>query len=581
METKKSEIQNSETKLEEILRQTLVYEKSYVEEFGIQRYAALVLKALEYAWEKLLQSLKEMDLSSESTDFSGHAIGNIINTLQERKNRIDQAKQKYEEWCNEIYTPKIEEVESKRKNLQGGLEDFEQALKDKQGESAQELRKLIGQLKRETQELRKLIERLKRETMDINLFQEGESVQGLENFNQSLAEQASKVDTQVEKIKEKISEIEKAISMEEGKLKTRQKDLHRKTEEQKNLYETIETHRVEHQIEESIEAIREYLKQVDQQTQWQEAITAWKTQRKTTFTGLLNEVERLKQQWETILPEVSLPQIQIQSLPEEMLQNTHTDMENTINGIEQWLSQVEQTYTERIGQMQEKLGELTKECETLQKEMESVNTFIGVFRGRIGEIDMQVKKVEGARNELQKFQRLAELTGVEEKRGKEALPGLKTWLYQFILKKMLGNASPYLREFTDGRLDFAPSEDDGMEKIRMVDHTYSKVRNVNDLSGGEKFMAALSLALGLTDLLIQFEKGATRPNFMFIDEGFGTLDAERLEKVVARLKAYAEKADILLGIVSHRREMHELAPVRIHVTHDRTRRGSKVEIIPQ
>ena len=81
------------------------------------------------------------------------------------------------------------------------------------------------------------------------------------------------------------------------------------------------------------------------------------------------------------------------------------------------------------------------------------------------------------------------------------------------------------------------------------------VRDVKTLSGGESFMAALSMALGLSDI-VQNTAGAIHLDTMFIDEGFGSLDDVSRDQAIRVLNDLADK-DRLIGIISHVNELKE------------------------
>ena len=93
------------------------------------------------------------------------------------------------------------------------------------------------------------------------------------------------------------------------------------------------------------------------------------------------------------------------------------------------------------------------------------------------------------------------------------------------------------------------------------------IRDVKTLSGGESFMAALSMALGLSDI-VQNTAGAIHLDTMFIDEGFGSLD-----QAIRVLNDLADK-DRLVGIISHVNELKEQIDHKLVVK--KTDKGSSV-----
>ncbi len=100
--------------------------------------------------------------------------------------------------------------------------------------------------------------------------------------------------------------------------------------------------------------------------------------------------------------------------------------------------------------------------------------------------------------------------------------------------------------------------------LEVLDAGTGKERHVSTLSGGESFKASLALALGLADV-IQSYAGGVSIETMFIDEGFGSLDAASREKAVDTLFEL-EKTGRLIGIISHVEELKERIPARLEVT---------------
>ena len=115
----------------------------------------------------------------------------------------------------------------------------------------------------------------------------------------------------------------------------------------------------------------------------------------------------------------------------------------------------------------------------------------------------------------------------------------------------------------------------GLE-LSVIDHHNGSERSVKSLSGGESFMASLSLALGLSDE-IQARSGGIQMDTMFIDEGFGTLDDEALEQALKALSDLAGEKR-LIGIISHVEKLKARIDRQIVTTKDLTGR-SHVSII--
>lgn len=99
--------------------------------------------------------------------------------------------------------------------------------------------------------------------------------------------------------------------------------------------------------------------------------------------------------------------------------------------------------------------------------------------------------------------------------------------------------------------------------LDVYDSYTGQTRDVKTLSGGEKFNASLSLALGMADV-IQSYQGNVRIDTMFIDEGFGSLDEESLMRAIDTL-IELQNAGRMIGVISHVSELKDAIPAVLHV----------------
>lgn len=149
----------------------------------------------------------------------------------------------------------------------------------------------------------------------------------------------------------------------------------------------------------------------------------------------------------------------------------------------------------------------------------------------------------------------------------------KTPIHQFVLGLMLDDilvcANRRLNTLSRGQYALLRSEEPvrgggskGLE-LSVDDAWRGGARSVSTLSGGEMFLASLSLAFGLAEV-VQSYAGGVRLDAIFIDEGFGSLDSETLETVMRTLQLL-RGAGRLIGIISHVGELKERIPARIEV----------------
>lgn len=158
---------------------------------------------------------------------------------------------------------------------------------------------------------------------------------------------------------------------------------------------------------------------------------------------------------------------------------------------------------------------------------------------------------------------------------------LETYIQGAYFDQILMRANIRLQKMSGGQYDLKRRDTvDGYKsqsglELDIVDHINASERSVNTLSGGESFLASLALALGLSDE-VQMSTGI-RLDTLFVDEGFGSLDPEALNKAYNTLASLTE-GNRLVGIISHVAELKERIDRQIVVS-KKPSGGSTAEII--
>lgn len=165
--------------------------------------------------------------------------------------------------------------------------------------------------------------------------------------------------------------------------------------------------------------------------------------------------------------------------------------------------------------------------------------------------------------------------------GKEKIT-LETFVQMTYFDSIIRKANIRLLTMSDGQYELVRRSDaETLKKneglaLDVIDHFNASTRSVSTLSGGESFMASLCLALGLSDE-IQSSNGGIKLDTMFVDEGFGSLDGEALDRALSALTSLSQ-GNRLVGIISHVEALCDRIDNKIVITKDRTI-GSNAQII--
>lgn len=228
--------------------------------------------------------------------------------------------------------------------------------------------------------------------------------------------------------------------------------------------------------------------------------------------------------------------------------------------------------------IQRSIQELKSKKSVLDKSLKEVQNRIMVNKSILSNI----KEVEKIREEKSKaFLDVSAMSKTANGRleGKQKIT-FETYVQAAYFIKIVEEANKRFYEMSGKRYKLLRKEEGNIQsftglELNVYDTWTGKIRSVKSLSGGESFMAALSLALGFSDI-IQSYSGAIQIDTMFVDEGFGSLDSEALEQSISILNTLTD-GNRLVGIISHVNELKERIDKQIIVKKDI--KGSYIEKI--
>ena len=231
--------------------------------------------------------------------------------------------------------------------------------------------------------------------------------------------------------------------------------------------------------------------------------------------------------------------------------------------------------------------EVNEKFTTLQKEYNGIEDKKKILSGRFKVNEQSytnIKSILPSYNENEKkymmLSRLNETMNGGNLNNDAGRIRLETYVQTSYFDKVLHYGNQRLKIMSDGQYEFIrrKTADDrrtqsGLD-IDVIDHHSAATRDIKSLSGGESFKASMSLALGLSDEVTQ-EAGGIKLDTMFIDEGFGTLDNQSMNKAFKALQSVSD-GNKLVGIISHVDFLKENIENQLVVTKDKINGSSVV-----
>jgi len=248
--------------------------------------------------------------------------------------------------------------------------------------------------------------------------------------------------------------------------------------------------------------------------------------------------------------------------------------------VENLKDQINSSIEVDIAALEDDQNELKQQQAKRQDELENIGHIIQNNEGILEAL--KTKQQERAQTEWAYGEmKMLSDTANGDLRGKQKLP-FEQYVQGVYFDMVLLEANKRFGTMTDNRYILVRKDGgannqskSGLE-IDVEDKWTLKRRSVKSLSGGESFKASLALALGLSDIVQNFA-GGVQLDTMFIDEGFGSLDSESLEKAMEILAGLTEGSR-LVGIISHLDELKEKIDKKIVISRDPQGSGVRLEV---
>lgn len=251
------------------------------------------------------------------------------------------------------------------------------------------------------------------------------------------------------------------------------------------------------------------------------------------------------------------------------------------------LEQAIAAYSDAVSKTDAELAVLKKECEGAQRaDIDAIKARLELLNRQIEELDGQKtalslridtntravgnirKLLADAQKDEEAYGDVADLYALTKGDNAAKISFERYVLGRYFADVILA-ANHWLHDMTGGKYVLLHKQDRlkgagaaGLD-LEVLDANTGRERPVGTLSGGEGFKASLALALGLADVIQRYSGGVSIET-MFIDEGFGSLDAQSRERAVDTLFEL-EKTGRLIGIISHVEELKERIPARLEV----------------
>ena len=497
-------------------------------------------QADEAALKDLMNRVEELQAQKEKQ----------VATLSNRQARLSEVESKRQDLLDQVAKVKLtlekhyQELEEQIK----GQFDFEFS----EDYGADRGQALLSVVKQHYQELQK---RYEKEEADLVRYQDelGRAQEKATDLAKSYQEAKAALDQAKERLKdlqvahpelESVEVYQERISLAKQELDLYEKQVKENGEAYNQLHADIQG------IKGQLESLTKSKEKTSQETK---RLSAELNQSLKAEGALTNDLEQI-QLWLLEVNKQAIPKLQAQLTSYQTLKQ---ELQTQISKSQALLQNIEKP----------DLVALTQEVQTSQESYDTQLAQVSVLEKGLKDATatyQAAKTLQDSNQEAFKaHQELSDLVKVV-KGENTALTGrlnLEVYVIRQYFQQILDYANAnYIGLLTDNRYSFVLSEEGRRARdhfgldINVYDQLTGSERSVKSLSGGETFIAALAIALSLSEVVQNTSKGAV-VEALFIDEGFGSLDKEALTKAITVLEQIGENR--MVGVISHVDDMKE------------------------
>lgn len=474
-----------------------------------------------------------------------------------------QALTKLESRRDKAHT-ELSALETKKATLENRVEDMEKEMGESAGLSLESLLKTGREAKERRQQASRATE----------------TASALDRAIQELKQREKLLVEQLDLLKEAFEKVRADLEAAQAVAREREATVPEDLREAASLQKALEQARSSRdQLAAALEQARKEVEETAQtlagaETAAQEASTGLEAAVKRAEQEELAFLRRLEESGFKNIPEYETARRTIEEI--RLMEKEIKDFDGNLAAAGDRLRRALQAAE---GLTEPRLKELDDERKKAEMALEQSVALEVQLRGEAEREDSWLKQLHDLENSLEevedKYRVLGRISEVANGKNRYGLT-----FQRFVLGALLDDvtvaATQRLKLMSRGRyhlqrtLDRARSNAAGGLELEVFDTYTGTARGVATLSGGETFLASLSLALGLADV-VQSYAGGIHLDTIFVDEGFGTLDPESLDFALRAL-IDLQKGGRLVGIISHVPELKERIDARLEVSP--TERGS-------